>query len=70
LADLNQLSSKPLAGSIVAALYLQRFVAPGVPWMHIDCMPGTIKRGLAGRKAGEAMGMRALFALASRGLSA
>ena len=36
VADLNNVSSKPLAGSIVAGLYLQRFVTPGIPWLHID----------------------------------
>ncbi len=35
-ADLNTVSSKPFAGAIVAALFLKRFVAPTVPWAHID----------------------------------
>jgi leucyl aminopeptidase len=68
VADLNNVSSKPLAGAIVAGLYLQRFVRAGVPWMHLDlyawndqCRPGR-------PEGGEAMAMRALFALASGGL--
>jgi len=36
LADLNNVSSKPFAGAIVAALFLRRFLAPQVVWAHID----------------------------------
>ncbi len=35
-ADLNNTASKPMAGSITAALYLQRFLAPATRWAHID----------------------------------
>ena len=70
VADLNNVSSKPLAGSIVAALYLQRFVAPGVPWMHIDLYAWNDQTRPGRPEGGESMSMRALFALASKGLSA
>ena len=36
IADLNNVSSKPLAGAIVAALFLNRFVAKGLCYAHID----------------------------------
>ena len=36
VADLNNVASKPMAGAIVAALFMERFVAPGVPWAHLD----------------------------------
>ncbi len=50
-------------GAITAALFLQSFVQPTVPWMHCDLM-GANTRSTAGRpKGGEAMGMRALFAM-------
>jgi leucyl aminopeptidase len=65
IADLNNVSSKPLAGSIVAALYLQRFVAPGVPWMHIDLYAWNDQTRPGRPEGGECMGMRALFALVS-----
>jgi leucyl aminopeptidase len=68
VADLNNVSSKPLAGSIVAALYLQRFVAPGIPWMHLDLYAWNDQSRPGRPEGGEAMGIRALFALASNEL--
>jgi leucyl aminopeptidase len=70
VADINNVSSRPLAGSIVAALYLQRFVAPSVPWMHIDLYAWNDQTRPSRPEGGEAMSMRALFALASKQLSA
>jgi leucyl aminopeptidase len=64
VADLNNVSSKPLAGSIVAALYLQRFVKPGIPWMHLDLYAWNDQARPGRPEGGEAMAMRALFALA------
>jgi leucyl aminopeptidase len=69
VADINNVSSKPLAGSIVAALYLQRFIGADVPWMHIDLYAWNDQTRPGRPEGGEAMGMRALFALASSGLS-
>jgi leucyl aminopeptidase len=63
VADLNNVSSKPLAGSIVAALYLQRFVTPGVRWMHLDLYAWNDQTRPGRPEGGECMGMRALFAL-------
>jgi leucyl aminopeptidase len=70
VADLNNVSSKPLAGSIVAALYLQRFVAPGIPWIHLDIYAWNDQNRPGRPEGGEAMGIRALFALASNELLA
>jgi leucyl aminopeptidase len=70
VADLNNVSSKPLAGSIVAALYLQRFVKPGVPWMHLDLYAWNDQTRPGRPEGGEAMGMRALFALVAGGFAA
>jgi leucyl aminopeptidase len=67
VADINNVSSKPLAGSIVAALYLQRFVAPGVSWIHIDLYAWNDQTRPGRPEGGESMSMRALFALASKG---
>lgn len=63
VADINNVSSKPLAGSIVAGLYLQRFVAPGIPWMHVDLYAWNDQTRPGKPEGGEAMSMRALFAL-------
>ncbi len=38
IADLNDMSESPHAGAITAALYLQEFVEPGIPWAHLDVM--------------------------------
>jgi leucyl aminopeptidase len=69
VADLNNVATKPLAGSIVAALYLQRFVAPGVPWMHIDLYAWNDQSRPGRPEGGECMSMRAIFALAGAELS-
>jgi leucyl aminopeptidase len=69
VADLNNVATKPLAGSIVAALYLQRFVAPGVPWMHIDLYAWNDQSRPGRPEGGECMSMRAVFALAEAELS-
>jgi leucyl aminopeptidase len=69
IADLGNVSSKPLAGSIVAALYLQRFVQPGIPWMHIDLYAWNDQSRPGRPEGGECMSMRALFAMVSAGLS-
>jgi leucyl aminopeptidase len=70
VADLNNVASKPLAGSIVAALYLQRFVQPDVPWMHIDLYAWNDQTRPGRPEGGECMSMRALFALVSAGFPA
>ena len=36
VADINNVSDGPFAGSITAALFLQEFVAPGTAWAHFD----------------------------------
>ncbi len=69
VADLNNVSSKPLAGAIVAGLYLQRFVKPGIAWMHLDLYAWNDQTRPGRPEGGEAMAMRALFALARNGLA-
>jgi len=60
--ELNNVSSKPHAGSITAALFLGRFVTPGVAWAHLDLYAWN-DQTLPGRpEGGEAQGMRAVFA--------
>ncbi len=70
IADINNVSSKPLAGAVVAGLYLQRFVGPGVPWIHIDLYAWNDQTRPGRPEGGEAMGMRALFALVRERFSA
>jgi len=61
VADLNNVSDGPHAGAITAALYLQEFVEPGIPWAHIDVMAWNA-RSRPGRPEGaEAQTLRALY---------
>ncbi len=62
VADLNNVSSKPQAGAIVAALFLQRFVAPGTPWAHLDTYAWNDASRPGRPEGGEAPGLRALYA--------
>lgn len=36
VAEINNVSTKPMAGAVVAALFLRRFVPEGICWAHID----------------------------------
>jgi leucyl aminopeptidase len=63
VADLSNISNNSYGGSITAALFLQEFTRPEIPWVHLDLMAWNI-RTLPGRpEGGEAMGMRAVFEL-------
>jgi leucyl aminopeptidase len=63
VADLSNIGSNSYGGSITAALFLQEFTRPDIPWIHIDLMAYNI-RTLPGRpEGGEAMGIRAVFEL-------
>jgi len=62
VADLNNVSSKPFAGAIVAALFLKRFVMKGINHAHFD-LYGWNDQTRPGRpEGGEAQSMRAVFA--------
>jgi leucyl aminopeptidase len=61
-ADLNNVSDGPHAGAITAALYLQEFVEPGIPWAHIDVMAWNGRSRPGRPEGGEAQTLRALYA--------
>lgn len=61
VADLSNVSSKPMAGAITAALFLQRFVAPGTAWAHLDTYAWNDQTRPGRPEGGEALGLRALF---------
>ncbi|MGB3491420.1 MAG: leucyl aminopeptidase family protein [Elainellaceae cyanobacterium] len=66
VADISNISDGRFGGAITAALFLQEFVKPQIPWVHIDVMAWNL-RSLPGRpEGGEAMGMRAIFELIRR----
>jgi leucyl aminopeptidase len=63
VADINNISSGSYGGAITAALFLQEFVGPGIPWMHLDFMAWNTASRPGRPEGGEAQGLRALFAL-------
>jgi leucyl aminopeptidase len=62
VADINNVSTRPFAGAIVAALFLQRFVAAGVSWAHIDMYAWNDSTTPGRPEGGEAQAMRAVAA--------
>jgi leucyl aminopeptidase len=66
IADLANASNSPMAGCITAAIFLKRFVPEGISWAHLDTYAwrDTAKPGRP--KGGDALGMRAVFAVLRR----
>jgi leucyl aminopeptidase len=66
IADIGNVSAGPFAGSIVAALFLKRFVTTSRAWLHIDLYAWNPKER-PGRPVGaEAQCVRALYNLIRR----
>ena len=62
-ADLTNAPESSFAGAITAALFLERFVEPSIPWIHLDLMAWNTSSRPGRPEGGEAMGLRAVFAL-------
>ncbi len=62
VADLNTVASKPMAGAIVAALFLKRFVQKNIAWAHIDVYAWNDANRPGRPEGGEAQTLRALLA--------
>lgn len=62
VGNFNNVSSKPYAGAVVAALFLNRFVPQNVAWAHLDLYGWNDQQSPGRPEGGEAYGMRALFA--------
>ena len=62
LADFANAGPSRHAGAITAALYLERFVPDGMPWLHLDTYAWNDADRPGRPRGGEAMGLRALFA--------
>lgn len=60
IAALVNASSSSYAGAITAALFLQRFVASDVPWIHFDMMAWNLIAKPGKPEGGEAMAVIAL----------
>ena len=63
VADINNVSASPFAGSIIAALFLKRFVASTPRWMHLDLYAWNPKERPGRPLGAEAQGVRALYQL-------
>lgn len=68
IADLNNVSGKSHAGAVTAALFMRRFVAPGVAWAHLDTYAWNDSSRPARPEGGEAPAMRAFAAAIARKL--
>jgi leucyl aminopeptidase len=69
IADLNHIAEGGFAGSIIAALFLKRFVKQAKRFAHLDIF-GWVPADQPGRpKGGDPPGARALFAYFRRELS-
>ncbi|MGF1594363.1 MAG: M17 family metallopeptidase [Kiloniellaceae bacterium] len=62
VADLNNISTSPYGGAIVAALFLENFISPGTRWAHFDVMAWNVASRPGRPEGGEAMGLRAVYA--------
>lgn len=60
-ADLCNISSKPFAGAITAALFLQYFITKSVPWAHIDTYAWNDTNRPGKPEGGEAQTLLALL---------
>jgi leucyl aminopeptidase len=61
VADLNNVSSRPHAGAVVAALFLKRFVTIEAPWVHLDLYAWNDSARPGRPEGGEAQTLRAVF---------
>jgi leucyl aminopeptidase len=62
IADINNVSESPHAGAITAALYLQEFVEPDIPWAHLDVMAWNPQSRPGRPEGADATALRALYA--------
>jgi leucyl aminopeptidase len=63
VADMSNTSGNAMAGAIYAALFLRRFVPEQVAWTHLDTYAWRDSAKPGRPKGGDALGLRAIFAL-------
>jgi leucyl aminopeptidase len=63
VADLGNVSSGAFAGSVICALFLNRFVSAAKSWLHVDVYGWTPSARPARPEGGECQAARALYAL-------
>ena len=62
IADLANASGSPMAGAVVAAMFLKRFVPKDTPWAHFDIYAWRENAKPGRPKGGDALGLRSTFA--------
>jgi leucyl aminopeptidase len=63
IADLSNVATGGMAGSIVCALFLKRFVSAARSWLHLDIYAWTPQAKPARPEGGECQAARALYTL-------
>jgi leucyl aminopeptidase len=63
VADLSNIATGGFAGSIICALFLNRFVAAAKSWLHVDIYGWTPSAKPGRPEGGECQAARALYAL-------
>ena len=69
VADIGNMSDAPMAGAVTAALFLQQFVPDGTPGPISTPSPGAPAAKPGRPKGGDALGLRAAWAMLERPLS-
>jgi len=65
-ADIANATGSSMAGCITAALFLRRFVPKEIAWAHLDTFAWRPKAKPGRSEGGDALGLRAAFAMLSR----
>jgi leucyl aminopeptidase len=52
-----------MAGATTAALFLQRYIPEGTPWVHLDTFAWRPAARPGRPKGGDALGLRAAYAM-------
>jgi leucyl aminopeptidase len=66
IADVANAANSPMAGCITAAIFLKRFVPDEIGWAHLDTYAWRDAPKPGRPKGGDALGLRAMFALLQR----
>ncbi len=61
IADLANASASSMAGAVVAAMFMKRFVPEAIPWAHLDTWAWREAPKPGRPKGGEALGLRSVF---------
>jgi len=66
VADMTNSGSR-MAGSVTAALYLERFIPANTRWVHLDTYAWNDQSRAGRPQGGEALGLRAVYTLLKEG---